>query len=94
MCASEMLVGWPSTIMTCYLRFTHRSAWKPAVAASSCTSCGDNIYSEPDDQITLFAITPDAKRSMLDVRASDAACCKSSPIFRLADHWARPVALG
>lgn len=53
-----------------------RAEWLPPVAASACTACGENIYSSPDEQIPVFAITPDAAPSEIEVRATDAACCE------------------
>lgn len=52
----------------------YRAEWLPPVAASACTPCGENIYSSPDQQIPVFAITPDAAPSEIEVRATDAAC--------------------
>lgn len=54
----------------------YRAEWKPAVAASTCSACGPDIYSNTDDQITVYAITPDAAESAEDVRTSASACCE------------------
>lgn len=51
-----------------------RGGWQLPEQAESCQSCGDGILSDPDAEITVYAITPDATPSQLAVRTTAAAC--------------------
>lgn len=55
---------------------TYREEWKPATAAGSCNACGDNIDSTATEELTSYAITPDATPTKLYVRASASSCCE------------------
>lgn len=55
----------------------YRAEWKPPGAASSCSVCGQNIDSAATEEITSYAVTPDAKPTKVFVRASASSCSKS-----------------
>lgn len=52
----------------------YRAEWKVSSQATSCNSCGEGIQSDATDQITAYAVTPDATPSAVAVRSSAAAC--------------------
>lgn len=56
----------------------YRAEWKPAVAATACSKCGDNIKSAAHDQLTTYDITDatGATTGFEAVRASAGSCCE------------------
>ena len=55
---------------------SYRAEWKPADQAGSCDLCGDNILSDPTDEITSIDISDYTSTSKVFVRASASACCE------------------
>ena len=58
---------------------SYRAEWKPASEAGSCDLCGDNILSDPTDEITAIDISDYESTTKVFVRASASACCELTP---------------